>query len=143
MKPVSCAVSPDGELICDFGQNFAGVVCAKIDGKRDQKVIFRHSEVLIDGKLFVKSLRTAKATATYICVEGEQTYSPRLTYMGFRYVGISGIDGKDIELTAFVLHSDLEGTGSFECSNELLSRLNKLKDPAVMTGSNIYVKKLN
>lgn len=123
-KPIECTVSSEGELVYDFGQNFAGVVCAQIKGSKGQKVVFRHSEVLSDGKLFVKSLRTAKATATYICKDGEQTYSPRLTYMGFRYVGVSGIDKSNIELTAFVLHSELTETGSFECSNELINKLN-------------------
>ena len=57
-----------------------------------RRVVFRHAEVLVDDELFVTSLRTAKATATYTCVDGEQEYSPTLTYMGFRYVGVRGID---------------------------------------------------
>jgi alpha-L-rhamnosidase len=44
--------------------------------------------------------------------------------MGFRYVGVKGVDPKDIELEAFVLHSDFEEIGSFECSNELINKLN-------------------
>lgn len=72
LQPVSCTTAPSGELIYDFGQNFAGVISAKLRGKKGQTVMFRHAEVLMDGKLFVKSLRTAKATATYICKDGEQ-----------------------------------------------------------------------
>lgn len=124
-NPVSCSKGPDGELIYDFGQNFAGVVCAKIHGKRGQKVIFHHAEVLVDGRLFLKSLRTAKAAATYVCLDGEQTYSPRLTYMGFRYVGVSGIDEADLELSAFVLSSEMDETGTFVCSNPQINRLNE------------------
>lgn len=123
LKPVSQTKARSGEIIYDFGQNFAGVISAVISGKYGQTVTFRHAEVLVDGELFVKSLRTAKATATYICTEGEQTYSPRLTYMGFRYVGVSGIAPEDLELSALVLHSDFEETGSFECSNELINKL--------------------
>ena len=84
---------------------------------------FRHAEVLVNGELFVKSLRTAKATAAYVCLDGEQVYSPRLTYMGFRYVGVMGIQAENLELSALVLHSELEETGSFSCSNELINRL--------------------
>jgi alpha-L-rhamnosidase len=98
-------------------------VRARIRGAHGQRVVFRHAEVLVDEELFVKSLRTAKATATYTCVDGEQTYSPRLTYMGFRYVGVRGIRPEDLELEALVLHSDLPETGSFTCSNELVNRL--------------------
>ncbi|MGR0318192.1 family 78 glycoside hydrolase catalytic domain [Agromyces sp. ZXT2-3] len=123
LHPVSQVVSPSGELVYDFGQNFAGVVRARIRGREGQTVVFRHAEVLVDGELFVKSLRTAKATATYTCVDGDQEYSPKLTYMGFRYVGVTGIDPADLDLTAYVLHSDLRETGSFTTSNEQLNRL--------------------
>jgi len=123
MYPLDYNILPSGEIIYDFGQNFAGVIAAKIRGKKGQTILFSHAEVLVDGELFVKSLRTAKASATYVCKTGEQSYSPKLTYMGFRYVGVSGIDPDDIELTAYVLHSDFEEIGSFECSNELINQL--------------------
>src|SRR5690606_38758259 len=97
--PVSVNRAESGEIIYDFGQNFAGVIYARIhNGKRGQKIIFRHAEVLVDGELFVRSLRTARATATYICTDGDQVYSPRLTYMGFRYVGVRGIEPENLEL---------------------------------------------
>ncbi|WP_456284380.1 glycoside hydrolase family 78 protein [Microbacterium sp. JZ70] len=123
LSPIGQSVSPTGELVYDFGQNFAGVVRARIRGERGRTVTFRHAEVLVDDELFVTSLRTAKATATYTCVDGDQTYSPRLTYMGFRYVGVTGIAPEDLELEALVLHSDVPETGSFRCSNELINRL--------------------
>lgn len=112
------------ESIYDFGQNFAGVVCLKINGKRGQTVSVRHAEILNpDGTLNTVFLRTAKACATYTCTDGEQTYSPRLTYMGFRYIGIAGIGSEDVEVSAFALYSDLARTGEFTCSNEKLNRL--------------------
>ncbi len=123
LEPVEVSVSPSGETIYDFGQNFAGVIYAEIDSSDRKEVIFRHAEVLHNGELFVKSLRTAKATATYICKEGKQIYSPKLTYMGFRYVGIKGIEVDNIKLKAYVLHSDFDEIGKFECSNELINQL--------------------
>lgn len=125
LQPISCTVAPSGEVIYDFGQNFAGVIRARITGKHGQTITFRHAEVLVKGELFVKSLRTAKATATYTCIDGTQTYAPRLTYMGFRYVGVRGIPQENLEMTALVLHSDLEETGSFSCSNDLINRLHE------------------
>ncbi len=122
LAPVSCRKVPGGETVYDFGQNIAGVICAKIGGRRGQRVVFRHAEVLVDGELFTKPLRTAKATATYICRDGEQTYSPRLTYMGFRYVGVTGVEEADLALSAFVLASDVPEVGTFECSNALVNR---------------------
>ncbi|NKD34193.1 alpha-L-rhamnosidase [Enterococcus casseliflavus] len=123
LRPIETKQAPSGEYIYDFGQNFAGVIAAKIKGKAGQKIVFRHAEVLVENELFVKSLRTAKATATYYCQEGEQEYSPTLTYMGFRYVGITGIDPADIELSAYVLHSDFREIGTFACSNPEINQL--------------------
>jgi len=122
LTPISCQKAASGEIIYDFGQNFAGVVCAQISGRHGQRITFRHAEVLVDGELFVKPLRTAKATATYLCRDGEQTYSPRLTYMGFRYAGVSGIDEADLTLSAYALASDIPEAGSFECSNAPVNR---------------------
>ncbi len=123
-EPLTCNKIASGELVYDFGQNFAGIIRAKIKGKHGQKIVFRHGEILNpDGSPCVELLRSAKAKATYICKDGEQVYSPEFTYMGFRYVGVSGIDENDIELTAIALYSDLEETGSFECSDERINRL--------------------
>lgn len=126
MEPIEVFTATNGETIYDFGQNFAGVVSFRItDAKAGQTITFRHAELMMDGDLFVKSLRTAKATMTYICKTGEQTYSPRFTYMGFRYIGMSGIAPDAIEVKALVLHSDISEIGFFACSNPLLNRLNE------------------
>lgn len=112
------------ELIYDFGQNFAGVVSLEIQGTAGQKIVVKHAEVLnTDGTLNTTFLRSAKACATYICKEGRQRYSPRLTYMGFRYISVTGIHEAEIKVSALALHSDLEANGWFSCSNEQLNRL--------------------
>lgn len=126
MPPVSCTTAPSGEVIYDFGQNFSGVICGEImQANSGQTITFRHAEVMVDGELFVKPLRTAKATATYYCKDGAQVYSPHFTYMGFRYVGVQGIEPEYLKLTALVLHSQLETTGGFSCSDPLLNKLNE------------------
>ena len=136
MSPVSCTQRGE-ELIFDFGQNFAGVICAQIKGRRGQKVVFRHAEVLNDdGSLAVQLLRSAKATATYICRDGEQSYSPRFTYMGFRYVGVTGIRREELTLTARAIYSDVEICGSFACSDE---RINKLQSNIMWSTKSNFV----
>ena len=123
MVPVSLSKSAKG-LIYDFGQNFAGVVNLRIQGRSGQVITIKHAEVLNpDGTLNTVFLRTAKACATYICRNGEQTYSPRLTYMGFRYICVEGIAEKDVAVSAWALYSELEKTGDFTCSNEMINRL--------------------
>ena len=122
-RPVQITRAKSGMLIYDFGQNFAGVIHAAIRGRQGQKVEFRHAEILMDGELYTEPLRTAKQEAVYICKDGEQTYSPKMTYMGFRYVGVRGIEEDQLELTALALYSDVEDNGNFSCSNELINQL--------------------
>ncbi len=122
-KPISVTKLGD-ELVYDFGQNFAGVVELKIKGKKGQVITVKHAEILNgDGTLCTAILRSAKATATYTCVDGEQVYSPRLTYMGFRYASVAGIDEENVEVTAIALYSEMEENGDFECSNALINQL--------------------
>ena len=83
---------------CDTGRH---------TGRAGERIVFHHAEVLLDGELYTKPLRSARQQAVYICKEGEQKYSPRMTYMGFRYVGVSGIPVDRIKLKAVALYSDL------------------------------------
>lgn len=124
MTPVSCRTMADGSTVYDFGQNFAGVVSLKLQGKKGQKITVRHGEIVDEaGQPNYDILRSAKATAEYTCVDGQQTYSPILTYMGFRYVQIWGIAPDQVEVSALVLTSEIDRIGSFSCSNELINRL--------------------
>jgi len=88
------------------------------------------------GGLYVQNLRSAKQEIRYICRDGEQEYSPRFTYMGFRYVGITGIRQEDLEIKAVAVYSDLEPAGSFWCSNE---DLNRLQSNLVWSGKDNFV----
>ncbi len=136
-KPIDVYPAKNGkETIYDFGQNFAGIVRIKVNGIKGQKITIRHAELVQGGDLCIKSLRTAKATSTYICVDGEQIYSPHLTYMGFRYIGIEGITQDNIEVEAVALYSEIEQVGTFECSNDLL---NKLQSNIVWSGKSNFV----
>ena len=136
MKPVSCVERGD-ELIYDFGQNFAGVICARIEGKAGDEVVFRHAEVLNDdGSLATQLLRSAKATARCLCKDGVQVYSPRFTYMGFRYVGVKGVRKENLELSAYVIWSDIEQHGEFSCSDE---RINKLQSNILWSAKSNFV----
>ncbi|MCQ5080374.1 glycoside hydrolase family 78 protein [Gemmiger formicilis] len=124
MRPMAVTTAKDGEVIYDFGQNFAGVIRMKLNGKAGQVITVRHAEILNpDGTLNTTFLRTAKATATYTCRDGEQEYSPRFSYMGFRYAGVKGIDPKELEIEAVALYSDVAQHGGFHCSDEMLNKL--------------------
>jgi alpha-L-rhamnosidase len=124
LAPVNSYKYKEG-TVYDFGQNMAAVIELDItNAKNNQEIVVKHSEILNeDGGLNTAFLRSAKATATYICRDGEQVYSPRFTYMGFRYAYVSGIEPKDYKITAIALYSDVKRIGSFECENEALNQL--------------------
>lgn len=123
--PIALLRTPAGETVLDFGQNLSGVVELTVNGTPGQTIILRHAEVLDkDGNFYTENLRTAKATDTFLCKGGEETFLPRFTYHGFRYVAVEGL--KEINLSkiyACVLRSDYIPTATFDCSNKLVNQL--------------------
>ncbi|MBN2300429.1 MAG: family 78 glycoside hydrolase catalytic domain [Acholeplasmataceae bacterium] len=136
LKPVNHFTTDQGTLIYDFGQNFAGVISIKVNAKQGQKIRFKHAELLMNGELFTKPLRSAKQEIIYIAKDGFQEYSPTMTYMGFRYVSVEGIETSKLELSAYVLYSQMETTGKFECSNP---KLNQLQSNIVWSAKSNFV----
>ena len=127
IKPVKIFTTPKGLLVADLGQNMVGWIRLKVKGNAGNIVTIRHAEVLDKyGNFYTDNLRAAKATATYILKGGEEeTYEPRFTFFGFRYISISGYPGelKPEDITGIVVHSDMKPTGSFESSSALLNQL--------------------
>jgi alpha-L-rhamnosidase len=128
VSPTAIATSPSGKTIVDFGQNLAGRLRITVRGRAGQTVTLRHAEVLQDGELCTRPLRTARATDRYtLRGDGEETWEPRFTYHGFRYAEVDGWPGelRADDVCAVVCHSDLERTGWFECSDPLVNRLHE------------------
>ena len=85
-----------GVYIFDLGQNFAGIIRLHARGAAGTSVRLRYGEMLHrDGTLMTENLRRARATDTYILRgdAGGETWSPRFTYHGFRYVEVTGMAG--------------------------------------------------
>ena len=128
LKPVSIVKRPSGSYLVDFGQNFAGRERIRLENtQKGSVIVIRHGEILEpDGSIYTKTLRSAAATTLYSTgTNAVEVYEPRFTYYGFRYLEISGWPGELTEemISAQVIHSDMEVTGKFECSNPLLNRL--------------------
>ncbi|MET9088368.1 family 78 glycoside hydrolase catalytic domain [Streptomyces sp. NPDC004237] len=120
--------SPSGRTLVDFGQNLVGWVRLRVRGlAAGDEVVVRHAEVLEDGELGVRPLRTAKATDSYVVAgPDEVVLEPSLTFHGFRYAEVSGVPGlRAQDVTAVVVGSDLRRTGWFESSEPLLDRLHE------------------
>ena len=122
-----------GAYLFDFGQNFAGVLEITVKAPKGTRIKIRHGERLnVDdtsgdgpiGTLYTRSNRGAAATDYYICGGETETYRPTFTYHGFQYAEISGIDRADIiSVKAKIIYSDMEETGTFSSSNQLVNKL--------------------
>ena len=127
IRPVRIWSSPSGKTLVDFGQNLVGWLRFAVHGERGSTITIRHAEVLENGELGVRSLRSAKATDRFILSGGEDPFEPTLTFHGFRYAEIDGWPGELTlhSLVAVVVHSDLRRTGEFACSDEMLDQLHR------------------
>jgi alpha-L-rhamnosidase len=115
-----------GVFIVDFAQNLPGRVRLRLRAPAGTRVRIRHGEMLAkDGSLYTENLRSARATDTYVCRGGGETYEPRLTFHGFRYAEITGLPGAldADDVVAVVIGSDCPWSGAFSCSEPRLMQL--------------------
>ena len=124
-RPVEIWASPSGRTLVDFGQNLVGWLRFTVRGEAGHEITLRHAEVLEDGELGVRPLRTAEATDRLVLSGGDDFFEPTKTFHGFRYAEVSGWPGTLTadSLEAVVVHSDLRRTGHFSCSDDLLNQL--------------------
>ncbi|KAB1438681.1 alpha-L-rhamnosidase [Candidatus Galacturonibacter soehngenii] len=122
--PVKEVSKLNGVTILDFGQNFAGIVEIDPQYIAGETLTIRHGEILNpNGSLYTNNLRKAKATIIYHAGVEKKKYRPRFTYMGFRYMEISGVEYKSGMITAYAVYSHMERTGNFNCANKLVQKL--------------------
>jgi len=128
VQPVAIFQSPSGKTIVDFGQNLVGRLSIEVSGPAGHTITLRHAEVLEHGELGTRPLRFAEATDRYTLKGAEvERWEPRFTFHGFRYAEVNGWPGelRPENISAVVIHSDMERTGWFECSDPLLNRLHE------------------
>ena len=122
--PVQTVTKAGDATILDFGQNFAGIIEIDPTKMTDSTLKLRHGEILNpDGTLYTTNLRKAKAETVYHKGISTDKYRPRFTYMGFRYVELTGTDYEPGLLTAYAVYNEMERTGSFSCDNALVDQL--------------------
>ena len=140
--PVSSWTLSDGATVFDFGKNlsgwcrirFAGLASGAVVSIRYDERDPRSGERHIDK--YVKSLpsrefcrevppETAAFQADRFISAGgaEETYEPRFTYNGFRYVTVRGATPKAEDVTACFIRTAFPKTGSFVCDNDEFNKL--------------------
>ncbi|MFD0712257.1 family 78 glycoside hydrolase catalytic domain [Paenibacillus sp. GCM10027626] len=127
---LSIVRTPAGARVLDMGQNLVGRMRMTLDLPAGAHIRLQHAEVLDkEGNFYTANLRKAKQIVEYMAGEGGKVnYAPHFTFQGFRYVLVEGLEEWSDEqlleaFTAEVLHTNMQRTGSFECSNPLVNRL--------------------
>lgn len=146
-------IAKDGTKVLDFGQNIAGYLKFSIEGKAGEQIKLICGETLDkDGRVDLSGVQetrpakgwsnlglimklmgkepkapvelTPKQEILFICSGEKDYYKTSFAVFGFRYVQIEGnvaLAPEDVE--AIAVYSDMEQTGSFCCSNELVNKL--------------------
>ncbi|GAA2330685.1 alpha-rhamnosidase [Streptomyces violaceusniger] len=117
-----------GTYVYDFGQNIAGWARLSAKGEAGTRITLRTAEELnADGTLDAATNRDAAATDTFTLAGTgrRETYEPRFTYHGFRYLEVTGFPGTAGlgDVRARVVHADVPSTGAFSSSSEVLNRI--------------------
>ncbi|XCF05449.1 alpha-L-rhamnosidase [Tamlana crocina] len=125
----------DGEWIVDFGQNIAGWVKLNVKEKEGQFIEIITTEALLtNGNDIYQGSTGGGANGMpqiyeYICKgDGLESWEPKFSYHGFRYAKIKGVSRKpDADMIKAVLvATDIQETGSFECSDELFNNMHSI-----------------
>lgn len=145
-------VLPPGTFVLDMGQNLAGVPEISVKGKPGQTVKVYVSETLTpEGACNQRMTGRQHYYAYTIKGTGVETYRPRFSYYGFRYIQIEGANlSKELagslgvsdkaqydsslpELTGVqscFVHNSAKKVSEFQCSNELVNKTHELIDKA-------------
>ena len=123
--------APNGKWLLDFGQNIAGYISFRIQANAGQKLIFRFGELLDgEGNLTMKNIQCVSKEKVsplqqviYTCRKGLNEYKTTFAVFGFQYAEVeTDMELHPEDVTAIAVYSDIEQTGFFESSNELLNR---------------------
>ncbi|WP_206685791.1 family 78 glycoside hydrolase catalytic domain [Kribbella qitaiheensis] len=127
LKAKAIASPTPGVYLYDLGQNMVGVSRLTLTGTPGQAVKIRYGEVLNpDGTLYTDNLRSAKATDRYtFATSGPETYRPRFTFHGFRYIELSGLATAPPEsaVVGVVMGTDGAQTSTFNTNSALVNKL--------------------
>ena len=126
-KPATRHPSP----IYDMGQNLAGFPEITVRGQAGQTVKLTVGETLTaDGHVNQRQTGRPHYYIYTLKGEGTETWHPRFSYYGFRYIEVE-TEAELLGLRSCFIYNAARQTGQFECSNPLLNEAYRLIDRAV------------
>lgn len=127
ISPKLAFYTPNNERVIDFGQNMSALPEITGQGKAGDTIVLTFFEVLDkEGNVYTDNLRAAKQKLVYTVKDEKPfVYKPHFTFYGFRFIHVESFCGRaDLDnFCARVIHSEMELTGSFKCSNPDLNQL--------------------
>lgn len=132
-----------GYWLYDLGQNFSGIVRLKVKGAKGSAVLLRPAELLNPDSTVNQSASGEPYYFKYTLGGNseEETWQPRFSYYGFRYIQVEGAVPEGTENTSGLPEiTELEGlhtcnqaeeNGTFSCSNPMFNKIYHLIDWAM------------
>jgi alpha-L-rhamnosidase len=130
LHPVSLVQPEPGVHVYDLGRNITGWVRLNLRNTRPgDHLRLRFGEAAhSDGSLNNASNNRALQTDQYLCRGGDcETWEPRFTYHGFRYVELTGLSSEpDLDaLEGCFVRTAVPHTGSFACGHVLINKIHR------------------
>jgi alpha-L-rhamnosidase len=137
-EPVKITQAKPGVWVYDFGQNCALMPKFTVRGEAGSMVKLTPGELVGADRLVVQQWASKRGSTTFsyaLAGRGEETWSPRFTYFGSRYVQVEGTDPQHIKVQAQFITSSIQERSHFECSNALFNRTAELIDWAIRSNT--------
>lgn len=115
--------------VYDFGKIMQGVCLIQVRAPEGCVIKLHHFEMIHpDGNPDKFTNRAARAVDIYTCAgEGTETYLPRFTYHGFRYVLVeAGMPIELVKIRACRISADVGGPAAFRCSEPIVNKIHEL-----------------
>ena len=131
-EPVKLTNPKPGVYVYDVGQVLSGWARLRVKGPRGTRVTIKYSErIQRDSGLLDKTNHPPPAETDYYILKGNpagEVYEPRFTFHPFRYVQLENYPGTPTakDLQAKVVHSAVDTSVEFQCSNPLVSRIHHI-----------------
>jgi hypothetical protein len=124
-KTSSVKETKAGVFVYDLGMNFAGRPRIQVRGAAGQKIRLTPGE-LLDAEGRPNQAATGSPVWFEYTLKGSgvETWTPRFSYTGFRYLQVEGVKPETVE--GEFLYADAAVTGQFESSSDLLNRIHAL-----------------
>lgn len=130
VKPVALHEPSAGVFVFDMGTVMTGWARLIIpQGRAGETVTLRYAELQYEeGHIDPRTAGGARQADCYTMKgAATETYAPRFTYHGFRYVEVTGFPGTPTleTLEGCFVHQGVAGAGEFSCGHELINKIHR------------------